>query len=99
VTQVSWDTDPGLLSARDWHHVVAIVDATAGVLSFVVDGVLCDGGDARPYGWTHLASALRDVRGAPTLRLAPGGSQLAKLRVYNRHLRTSEAVANYHAGR
>ena len=32
------------LSAPGPHHVVAIVDAGPGVLSFVVDGMLCDGG-------------------------------------------------------
>ena len=91
----SWDCDPGLIEAGKLHHVVAIVDAGPRVISFVVDGQLCDGGDARQYGWTHYPGDLGDVAGSGTLRVGPA---VKSLRVYGRYLRTSEAVANYHAG-
>jgi hypothetical protein len=48
-------------------------------------------GDERP---------LRDVSGTRTLRIAPSlRGQLNRLRIYNRYLRTSEALAHFHAGR
>jgi hypothetical protein len=94
-SSASWDCDPGLLEAGKLHHMVAIVDAGPRVISFVVDGQLCDGGDARQYGWTHYEADLGEVAGLGTLRVGPS---VKSLRVYGRYLRTSEAVANYHAG-
>jgi len=79
---------------------VAIVDTGPGVLRFLVDGVHCDGGDARECGWGRMPVDLGDVSGSRVIRVAPGqGVEVARLRVYGRYLRTSEAVANYHAGR
>ena len=87
-------------SAGQWQHVVAIVDTGPGVISFVVDGVLCDGGDARSNGWGRIAAELRDVSGTGAVRLPPGRrGELGRLRIYGRYLRTSEALANFHAGR
>ena len=65
----------------------------------VVDGVLCDGGQASSYGWGRFAPELGDVRGSDRLRIRPSFTgELKRLRVYNRHLRTSEAIANFHVG-
>ncbi len=99
-TKAAWETDPGLLESGAWRHVAAIVDAGPGVISFVVDGRLCDGGDVREYGWSRILGELRDVSGARALRVGPEfHGEIAKLRIYGRRLRTSEAVANYQAGR
>jgi len=94
-TKASWDTDRGVLQAGRPHHVVAIVDAGPRIITFVVDGVLCDGGEQRQFGWGRWKGGLGDVSGTGTLKLAP---TLKHLRVYGRYLRTSEAVANFHAG-
>ena len=97
--KAAWDCDPGLLQPGKLHHVAAIVDAGPGIISFLVDGRFCDGGDARDYGWGRYADALADVRGSGKLRLAPSlHGELKRLRIYRRYLRTSEAVANFHAG-
>ncbi len=101
-----WDCDPGLLQPGKLHHVAVIVDAGPQIISFVVDGVLCDGGQRRTFGWGRFpyklfADELADVNGAKTARimtLATGRPGLKCLRIYNRYLRTSQAVANYHAG-
>jgi hypothetical protein len=99
-TAASWDTDPGLLQPGQWQHVVAIADCGANVISFVVNGVLCDGGEARECGWGRIAGDLRDVSGTRQVRFPPGlRGEVVRLRVYNRPLRTSEAVAHFHAGR
>jgi hypothetical protein len=81
------------------HHVVATVDAGPRIITFVVDGVLCDGGPARRCGWGRYARDLGDVAGCGKLRVAPSlHGTLRRVRLYRRRLRTSEAVAHYHAG-
>jgi len=98
-TKASWDCDPGLLTAGKRHHVAVIVDAGPRILSFVVDGVFCDGADARKFGWGRYEEQLGDVGGPGKLRVGPSlKGQIQRLRIYSRYLRTSEAVANFHAG-
>jgi hypothetical protein len=95
----SWDCDPGVLQADRLHHVVAIVDARPRIVTFVVDGAVCDGGDARTHGWGRFANDIGDVSGTEVLRIAPDNSaELKSLRIYGRYLRTSEAVAHFRAG-
>ncbi len=112
VASTGWDCDPGLLQPGKQHHVVFIVDGGPKVVSVVVDGRLCDGGDSdhRRYGWgrfrqslylslssdTNLpAHEIGDVSGGKTLRL---DGSVVGVRIYDRYLRTSEAVSNYRAG-
>jgi hypothetical protein len=63
---MTWDTDPGLLSDGESHHVTAIVDANPKVILFVVDGRVCDGGEHRYFGW-------RSAAGLPTINEAVVG--------------------------
>ena len=95
----SWGCDPGVLEEGKLHHVVVIVDGGPKVISFVVDGRLCDGGKHRQFGWGRFSPNLRHTNGAQTLRLAPSfNGEIKKLRIYNRYLRTSEAVGNFRSG-
>jgi hypothetical protein len=95
-----WDCDPGLLEAGRLHHVVVIVDGGPRIISFVVDGVLCDGGGARPFGWGRFSPYLDNVNGADVLRIALAGidGEIRSLRLYDRYLLTAEAIANFRAG-
>jgi hypothetical protein len=98
--QAKWDSDPGThpgtLRAREWQHVVAIVDAGAKIISFVVDGEFNDGGAARQYGWSRFPRDLGDVNGNETAKVAPKIiGEMKSLRFYTRYLRTSEAVGNF----
>ena len=54
-----------------------------------------DGGDQRQFGWGRFSPTLRTPHGAPTLKIA---RSVRALRLYNRPLRTSEAVGNFRAG-
>jgi hypothetical protein len=97
--KASWDCDPGALRPGQLHHVVAIIDSGPRIITFVVDGVLCDGGEARSHGWGRFADDLGDVSGAGSLTITPNcPAELKSLRIYARYLRTSEAVAHFHAG-
>ena len=94
-----WECDGGLLSPGQDHHIVAIVDGGPKIISFVVDGLLCDGGEERPFGWGRFNPSFRDVKGARKWRIAPHlNGRIVHLRAYDRYLRTSEAIGNYRAG-
>ena len=54
-----------------------------------------DGGDSRQFGWGRYSPNLMSANGAPTLRVTPS---VKNLRLYNRALRTSEAVAAFRQG-
>ena len=94
-----WDCDAGFLEADKWHHVVVIADGGPRIISFVIDGVLCDGGGARPFGWGRFSPYLQNVNGAETIRIGPSlNGQIKLLRIYDRYLLTGEAIANLRAG-
>ena len=91
----SWHTDPGVVQAGKLQHVVFVCDFSAAVISVIADGVFCDGGAARQYGWGRTPLEMGDIRGSYQALLAP---TVKTLRLYSRPLRTSEAVANFRAG-
>ena len=93
-----WDADAGLLKTNTLHHLIVSVDGRAKVISFVADGVLNDGGAQRPFGFGRFSPILKDVSGGRELRIAPNlHGELKQVRIYNRALRTTEAIGNFHA--
>ncbi len=91
-----WTSDPGLLTPGQTHHITAIVDGGPNIITFVVDGKLCDGGGSRQFGWGRFDAKIGGVNGSDTLRLSPSfAGEILSLRIYNRLLRTSEAVGNF----
>lgn len=94
-SEASWTSDCGLLKGGKLHHVVITVDGGPKIITFVVDGILCDGGDQRQFGWGRFSPNLRTPNGAAMLTVAPS---VRSLRLYDRALSTSEAVGNFHAG-
>ena len=93
-----WECDAGLLKTNTEHHLVAIVDGGPQIIAFVVDGQLCDGGKERLFGFGRFDAAFKDVNGASAIKLAPSlPGSLLQVRLYDRALRVSEAIGNYHA--
>jgi hypothetical protein len=92
--QAAWDSDRGAIQAGKLHHVCIIVDGGPKIITFIVDGLLCDGHDQRQFGWGRFSPTLRTPIGSETLRIGP---VVRCLRIYNRALRTSEAVGNFRA--
>jgi len=95
--EFTWDSDPGIhpgtLKVNEWQHVTVIVDGGPKIVSFVVDGVLNDGGAVREYGWGRFPLDFGDVNGLKSVKLAPRlFGEIEHLRIYDRYLRTSEAV-------
>jgi hypothetical protein len=102
-TRASWDSDPGThpgtIRMKQDHHVAFIVDGGPRIISVVVDGVLNDGGAVRQYGFGRFPAELADVNGKAKVLLAPRiNGEIRAFRLYNRYLRTSEAVGNWRAG-
>jgi len=96
--EAGWGCDAGLLKVGARHHVVFIVVGGPRIISVVVDGVLCDGGAQREFGWGRFGE-MGPLSGSAPLRIAPSlQGRLESLRVYGRYLRTSEAVGNWRAG-
>jgi hypothetical protein len=93
--EAAWESDRGTLQTGRLQHVVITVDGGPKIITFVVNGVLCDGGDERQFGWGRFSPTLRAPNGARTLKL---GKAVQALRIYSHALRTSEAVGNYRAG-
>ena len=101
--EFSWDSDSGTtagtLKVGVWQHVAVTVDSGPGVVSFIVDGELNDGGAIREYGWARFPAELDDINGASSAKIAPRlYGEVRLLRIYNRYLRTSEVVGNFRAG-
>jgi hypothetical protein len=100
VAEQGWDTDAGLFGDGGWHHLAFIVDNGPKLILSVVDGVLCDGGAGRPFGWARYSNELRTLPTGGVLTLAPNlHGEIRGLRVYASALRVSEAVGNWRAGR
>ncbi len=95
-TENLWQSDPGMLNGGTPHHVAVIVDGGPKIISFVIDGKFCDGGETRQFGWGRFNPNLRSANGGETLRTGAG---VTAVKIYGRALRTAEAVANYRDGR
>jgi len=94
-----WTSDPGTLTAGKLHQAVFIADGGPCIISVVCDGMLCDGGPDRQYGWGRFEPSFGSPWGDAGLRVTPALKDAVKhVRVYYRYLRTSEAVGNYRAG-
>jgi len=98
-TENRWECDPGLIKSDALHHLVVTVDGGPRIITFIVDGKLCDGADYRQFGWGRFSPNLREANGEDTLRIGPNmKGQVKNLRIYDRCLLTSEAIGNYNAG-
>ena len=74
-----------------------IVDGGPKIIMFMVDGILCDGGDDRQFGWGRFRPYLQEVNGASNWTLGKNlNGEIVKIMVYSRALKVSEAIGNYH---
>jgi hypothetical protein len=93
----SWDCDRGMLKPGQEHHMNIIIDGGPRIILFLVDGILCDGGEERQFGWGRFNPYIHEINGAGTWNIGAdlkGG--ISRISIYNRALRISEAIGNYH---
>lgn len=91
-----WDCDENLLKPNYDHYVSIIVDGGPKTISFVVDGLLNDGGDTRQFGWGRFNPYLQSVSGSNDLII--GGKingNIKNINIYKRAITVSEAIGNY----
>ncbi len=94
-TTNTWASDPASLTAGKPQHIVVIVDGGPKVITYVINGQLQDGGDARQFGWGRFSPNLKGIAGLTQLRR---GDAVSNVAFFNRYLRTAEAIALYRAG-
>lgn len=87
-----WTGDAGCLRDGSAHHVAFIVDGGPHIISVIIDGILCDGGEDRQFGWGRFHPCLAHLNGSPTLAVHPS---VSLLRLYDRALLTGEIIANF----
>ncbi|MDP6629397.1 MAG: exo-alpha-sialidase [Kiritimatiellia bacterium] len=90
------ECDSSLLETNKDHQILFNIDAGPKLMTVMVDGVLCDGGADRQFGWSRFHPALMHPNGAERATIAPSlHGTLLGLRLYNRYLFTSEGVGNW----
>ena len=72
--------DDELLEKRGVHSVNVIVDGGAGIVYFVTDGFICDGGDRRQFGFSRFDRYFQSINGLKT----PKVNKLIELTYYDR---------------
>lgn len=91
-----WDSDPGLLRPNQRHRVAFVVDGGPKIVSVVVDGLLCDGGNRRLFGWGNFVKYIEEIN--TTGRLHVGSNfdgHIHTLRIYDRALLNLELRNNH----
>lgn len=78
------------------HHIACIVDTDSQIVSMVVDGLLCDGGKSSKQGWSYVATG--SAGPVPVPRGINVGGTVRRIRVWDRWIRTSEAISTWRAG-
>lgn len=97
--QSSWVSDPATLAAGKLSHLGLIVDGGPKLILVVADGVLQDGGEYRQFGWGRFSPSLRELNGAPRLRISRAREHgLRRVRIFGRALRVSELVNSHLRG-
>ncbi|MBD3184152.1 hypothetical protein GF312_17845 [Candidatus Poribacteria bacterium] len=90
-----WDIDNGMLETDKLHHVAFIVDGGPKIITCVVDDKLCDGNThERQFGWGRFNPDIRFVSNGKMKLFSNPGIEIRDLRIYDRFLLTSEAIAN-----
>ncbi|MHB1150726.1 MAG: sialidase family protein [Eubacteriales bacterium] len=98
-TENRWYSEPGIIRRGRLQHIGIIIDAGPAIISFVVDGCFCDGGDNRQFGWGRFSRDLRHVNGAEAMKISDDESVKIKcLRFYKRALMTAEMIGNFRTG-
>lgn len=98
-TPLLWNSGLATIKPNSNHHVVINVDAKAKILTFIIDGVLCDGGE-RPFGYARFNPYMYDVNGEEEVYFSGDfKGKIETFRVYKRCLFTSEAIGNYRSGK
>lgn len=90
-TVCTWTSDSDMLSGNG-DNISIIIDGGPKTISFVINGVLCDGGETRKFGYGRFNRYFRDASSKSALSV---GENIKELYVTERALKTYEAAALY----
>jgi hypothetical protein len=91
-TEFTWASDTGMLRESAQHHVVICIDGGPKIISIFIDGILCDGGVQRQFGWGRFSPGFRGLpNGIPLSAERP--DSVKSLRIYPRSLFAAEVEA------
>ncbi|MBL4575135.1 MAG: exo-alpha-sialidase [Opitutaceae bacterium] len=97
-TENRWESDRGMLTTKQKQHVSIIVDGGPKLITFIIDGIPCGGSGQRQFGWGRFSPHLRHANGSRNLLIGPSlKGTVFSVRIYDRFLRTAEAIANFQA--
>lgn len=82
-------SEKGLIQPQKTYQVGIIVDGGPKIVSFVIDGRFCDGGESRQFGWSRFSPMLCNVAGHRFLSIS---SSIRNLRIFNIALMTREVI-------
>jgi hypothetical protein len=94
-----WASDENVIQTGKLNHAAIIIDGGPKIISFVVNGIFCDGGSQRQFGWGRYSPNLKKIHGSDKIRIAPDfAGRIKSVKIYERALMTNEAVSNYRNG-
>jgi hypothetical protein len=83
------------LNANEVCHIVINVDGGPMIVSFVVNGHFCDGGEHRQFGWMRISRQFRHINWVSTWSLGDDNYTVNRLKVHARVLMAAEAIHNF----
>ncbi|MBN2557685.1 MAG: hypothetical protein JXB33_02900, partial [Clostridia bacterium] len=89
-TRNTWDSAPYELKIDSLNHIGIVIDGGPKIISITINGMLCDGGGLRPFGWCRFASQMTDLNASAEALV---GDSVKKLVIYGRALMTCEAIS------
>lgn len=95
-TEHSWSSDGDLWDSATEGRLCVCVDGGPKIITFMVDGTLCDGGNQQQFGWGRVSENFRGVGTrnlAIKLRFEAVASALMSFRIYPRALLSAEMEA------
>ena len=95
-TMALWNSDEGAIKPNQEHYMSIVVDAGPHIISFIIDGILNDGGSTRQFGWGRFSPNLQSVTGSNEIIIGKKfNGTITEVNIYDRALKTSEAIGNY----
>jgi hypothetical protein len=83
-------SEPCLKTGKN--HVVINIDGGPRIVSFIVNGRFCDGGEHCQFGWQRFSPYFRHVNWCETWEIGKSfNGKLSQLKVFNRIIMVAEA--------
>lgn len=93
--EIRWDSDPNLLTRNNKHHIGIVVDGGPNIITYVIDGMVCDGSNYRQFGWGRFKIIPNPNSSCEVKFNQSNILKITNFRLYNRYLLNSEVFGNW----